>query len=118
MTPADRSRPLTKLEKMAVNDFAERIREVVESAVPAVPDAPALEAAIRDQLTEDGPMLPRLLGAMFLESVRTGDKSAGEDDPPLDGMLGKAIDGYLAQVWPLVLSPNLTSDEFRKAVLD
>ena len=66
-------------------------------------------------LTEDGPMVPRLLGARLLDSILSGDKSFGEQDPPVDGLLGQAIDRYLEQVLPLVLRE--TTPKFHAEVL-
>ena len=77
-----------------------------------------VEARLRERFTDEGPMLAKALAALFLERIRTGDKQAGEQDPPEDGMLGLAIDDYMGKVWPLVLSPSITTDEFRKAILD
>jgi hypothetical protein len=110
-------RPLRKVEALAIQWLIEEVQEVVRE-VAVISDEETLRERLFDILTDNGPVLAKLLAARLIESVRVGDKALGEPHPPEDELLGQAIDGYLAKAWPLVLSPNVTSDEFRKNVLD
>lgn len=112
-------RRLSKVENLAVDDLIEDVRDAIKDVVSLDADQTAkVEARLRERFTDEGPMFAKALAALFLESIVTGDKQAGELDPPEDGMLGRAFDDYMGKVWPLVLSPALTTETFREAVLD
>jgi hypothetical protein len=119
MTATMAFRRLNKVENLAVGDLIEDVRDAFKEVVPLDADQTTkVEALLLERFTEEGPMLAKALAALFLERIRTGDKQAGEQDPPEDGMLGLVIDDYMGKVWPLVLSPSVTTETFRKAILD
>jgi hypothetical protein len=87
---------LTKLEGAAVHEWATRLASIMdETGCASIGQTEYMIEILTRALTEDGPMVPRLLGARLLDSILTGDKAAGEQDPPIDGLLGQAIDRYL-----------------------
>ena len=119
MTTTTPFRRLTKVENLAVDDLIEDVRDAIKEVVPLdAAQTAEVEARLRELFTDQGPMLAKALAALFLESIVTGDKSAGEQDPPEDGMLGRVFNDYMGKVWPLVLSPSITTETFREAVLD
>lgn len=103
MTTTVAHRLLTPLEEHGLDRLVEWVTESVAEVLPHSPEQRGeLEAKIRDGLNYDGPMLAKLLGCWLLESNMTGDKNHSESDPPEDGLLGQAIDEYLARALPLV----------------
>lgn len=110
------TKTLTKLEDTAVREWAERLASIMnETGCASIGQTEYMLEAFTKALTEDGPMVPRLLGARLLDSILSGDKLAWEQDPPMDGILGQVIDRYLEQVRPLVLRE--TTEAFRREVL-
>ena len=82
---------LSKLEGTGVFEWATRVASIMdETACASIGESEHMIEVFTTALTEDGPMLPRLLGACLLDSVLSGDKLAGEQDPPVDGLLGQA----------------------------
>lgn len=101
-------RETTDLDKAGIDTYSRLWAEDVAEALDL--DATAVTHALNDAMSHHHyQLVARLLGACVIEHAVWGDRHYDQDDPPVSGFLGRAVDKYIEETRPLAenLQPGL-----------
>ena len=110
------SAELTALDHAGINFYATLFAELGTEETPLQESADEIYKMLVECLKDpEYRLLARFMGAATLERNVWGDRRTGQDDPPVDGFLGKAIDQVIEQLTPLVAARNQRFLDFVEA---
>lgn len=93
---------LTALDTAGISHLAWMISEHAVEGTPIEEMNAELYDALTNYFTDpENRLLARFMGAALVERAVWGDRAFGQDDPPVGGFLGKAIDKVIEDLEPL-----------------